>query len=396
MKENRALANVRVLDLTRVLAGPLCGALLADLGAEVIKVEQPGSGDDARQFNPFVNGESSYFMNLNRSKKGVTLNLKTGKDIFLKMAETSDVVIENFKPGTMKKLGLDYEVLKEVNPKIIYLAISGFGQHGPYSQLPGYDLIGQAMSGLMSVTGEADGEPLRAGGPVCDVMGGMTGVMGILAALHHRQASGLGQMIDISLLDTLVTSMMTLNQHYLVDNRVPQRRGNSYESAAPADSFRASDGWFVITVGNDKLWRVLVDLMGMPELLEMPEFETNFKRVQNGKDLKKYIEKWSAARKVADIVETLLAAKVPAAPILDVKQVCTDPHIADARGMFVETDHPKAGRVRITNSALRLSETDAVVRSPAPTLGQHNDEIYQSTFGFASSEVSAWKTAKII
>ncbi len=290
MKENRTLAGVRALDLSRILAGPLCGALLADLGAEVIKIEHPGTGDDARQYNPFVNGESSYYMNLNRSKRGVTLNLKTGKDIFLKMIETSDVMVENFKPGIMKKLGLDYKVLKEINPKIIYVAISGFGQTGPYSLLPGYDLIGQAMSGLMSVTGQADAEPLRAGGPVCDVMGDMTGAMGVMAALVHRNATGHGQMIDISLVDALITSIMTINQHYLVDNRIPRRRGNSYESVAPADSFKASDGYFVITIGNDKLWKVFVDIMGKPELLEMPEFDTNFKRVQNGKLLKRHTE----------------------------------------------------------------------------------------------------------
>jgi formyl-CoA transferase len=203
-------------------------------------------------------------------------------------------------------------------------------------------------------------------------------------------------MIDISLLDALVASMMTINQHYLVDSRVPQRRGNSYESAAPADSFKAADGWFVITIGNDKLWRALVDRMEMPQLLGMPEFDTNFKRVQNAKLLKKYIEGWAATRNVKDIVASMLAAGIAAAPILDIKQVCTDPHIAAARGMFVAVDHPKAGKVRITNSALRLSETDACVRSPAPTLGQHNDEVYAATFGFKPEEILAWKAAKII
>jgi formyl-CoA transferase len=391
-----ALAGVRVLDVTRVLAGPLCGALLADLGAEVIKIEQPGNGDDARQYNPFVNGESSYFMNLNRGKRGVTLDLKKGKDIFLKMVAEADIVIENFKPGTMTKLGLDYDHLKAVNPRLIYAAISGFGQNGPYRELPGYDLIGQAMSGMMSVTGEADREPLRAGGPICDVMGGMSGVIGILAALAHRAATGRGQMIDIALVDTVVACMTTINQHYLVDGRIPERRGNSYESAAPADSFRAADGWFVITVGNDKLWRALADLMDRPDLIAMPEFETNFARVRNGAALKPHIEAWAATRKVADIVEAMIARGIPSAPILDVGQVCNDPHIAGARGMFVEVDHPKAGRMRITNSALRLSETDARVAAPAPLLGQHNDDVYVGVFGYRPDEVAAWKAAKII
>jgi formyl-CoA transferase len=391
-----ALAGVRVLDVTRVLAGPLCGAILADLGAEVIKIEQPGRGDDARQYNPFVNGESSYFMNLNRSKKGVTLDLKKGRAVFLRMVRAADVVIENFKPGTMTKLGLDYDSLEAINPRIIYAAISGFGQTGPYSDLPGYDLIGQAMSGLMSVTGRADGEPLRAGGPICDVMGGMSGALGVLAALNHRNTTGRGQMIDISLVDAVVASMTTINQHFLVDGRVPQRRGNSYESAAPADSFRAADGWFVITVGNDKLWRALVDLMEMPELLAAPEFTTNFDRVRNAGALKTRIESWSATRRVDDVVAAMIARGIPAAPILDVGRVCSDPHIAGARGMFVEVDHPKAGRMRITNSALRLSETDARVRSPAPMLGEHNRAVYIDALGYSEDELLALQADEII
>ena len=395
-KNPGALSDIRVLDLTRVLAGPHCAAILADLGAEVIKIEQPGTGDDARQYNPFVNGESSYFMNLNRGKKGVTLNLKTGKDIFLRMVERSDIVVENFKPGTMTKLGLDYDILRSVNPRIILVSISGFGQTGPYHQLPGYDLIGQAMCGRMSVTGEADGTPMRAGGPVCDVMGGVYGVIGALSALHYRNLTGRGQMIDISMLDALVASMMTINQHYLVDGRVPQRRGNSYESAAPSDSFKAEDGYFVITVGNDRLWQALVRVMDAPQLLEMEEFSTNYQRVLNGPKLKQYIDHWAARRSVGEAVDSLRAAGSPAAPILDIGQGCRDPHIAGARGMFVETSHPKAGKVRITNSALRLSETDGMVRGPAPTLGQHNQEVYEATFGFGPEEILAWKEQKII
>ncbi|WP_337998284.1 CoA transferase [Oleispirillum naphthae] len=395
-REESALAGVRVLDVTRVLAGPHCGAILADLGAEVIKIEQPNSGDDARQFNPFVKGESSYFMNLNRGKKGVTLDLKKGKQVFLQMVAKSDIVIENFKPGTMAKLGLDYEALKKVNPGIIFVSISGFGQSGPYHLMPGYDLIGQAMSGLMSVTGEPGREPLRAGGPMCDVMGGMSGAMAALAALQYRNRTGKGQMIDISLLDALVASMMTINHHYLVDGRIPQRRGNAYESAAPADSFRAADGYYVVTIGNDKLWRALVDLMKLPQLLEMEEFSTNFKRVQNAKQLKKHIEAWSSALTVGEVVKSMLDVGIAAAPILDIKQVCTDPHIAGARGMFVEVDHPTAGKVRITNSALRLSETNAHVRGPSPTLGEHNEAVYGTVFGFAPEDIAAWKEVGVI
>lgn len=388
MNNNGALQGIRVLDLSRVLAGPHCGAILADLGADVIKIEQPITGDDARFFNPFVNGESSYYMNMNRGKRGITLDLKKGKEIFLKLAATADVVIENYRPGVMKKLGLDYDVLKTVNPCIIYAAISGFGQTGPYSLMPGYDLIAQAMSGIMSVTGLPEGDPTRVGGPICDVMGGMTGAMAVLAALQYRNTTGKGQMIDISLLDAAVASMSIINQHYLVDKRVPQRIGNAYESAAPLESFPASDGDVVLAVANDKLWKALVGLMEKPELLEMPEFETNHNRVQNRKQLKPLIDVWTKTKTVKDLVDILLGVGVPAAPILDIGQVCTDPHIADARGMFVTVDHPKAGPVTLTNSALRMSESDAHVAAPSPTLGQHNTELYGALLGFDAGKLA--------
>lgn len=396
MKYKGALSSLTVLDLTRVLAGPYCCAILADMGADVIKIEQPGTGDDSRTFNPFVNGESSYYMNMNRNKRGITLDLKKGKDIFLKMAASADIVVENFRPGVMKKLGLDYEDLKQVNPRIIYAAISGFGHTGPYSQWPGYDLIAQAMSGLMSVTGEEDGDPTRAGGPICDVLGGMTAALAILGAVKYRDDTGTGQMIDISLLDAAVASMAIINQHYLVDNRIPQRRGNSYESGAPIDSYKASDGDIVISVGNEKLWKQLVALMGMPELLEKPEFATNFLRVQNRKECKKYIEQWSRQKTVQELVDSMIAAGIPAAPIYDIKQVCTDKHIAGARNMFVEFDHPVAGKVKVTNSPLRMSETDAGVRIPPPALGQHNDEIYGERFGFSAAEIEQFRRGGII
>ncbi|KYZ75474.1 carnitine dehydratase [Anaerosporomusa subterranea] len=396
MEKKGALQGVKVLDLTRVLAGPYCSAILADLGADVIKIEQPGTGDDARFFNPFVNGESSYYMNLNRNKRGITLDLKKGKDIFLKMVKSADVVVENFRPGVMTKLGVDYESLKKVNPQIIYAAISGFGQHGPYSQWPGYDLIAQAMSGIMSVTGEADGEPTRAGGPICDVIGGMTASIGILAAVQYRNRTGVGQMLDISLLDSAVASMAIINQHYLVDGRIPQRRGNSYESGAPMESYKASDGDIVLAVGNDKMWKKLVELMEMPELLEIPEFETVHKRVQNRKSCKEFIEQWSKKRTVADLVKNLLDVGIPAAPIYNIAQVCNDPHIAGARNMFVEFDHPQAGKVKVTNSAIRMSETDAGVTRPAPVLGQDNEDVYQNVFGFLPKEIEDFRKEGII
>ncbi|WP_371374284.1 CaiB/BaiF CoA transferase family protein [Sporomusa aerivorans] len=396
MAQKGALDGLKVLDLTRVLAGPYCCAILADLGADVIKIEQPGTGDDARFFNPFKNGESSYYMNMNRSKRGITLNLKKGKDIFLKMVASADVVVENYRPGVMKKLGLDYEELKKVNPRIIFAAVSGFGQTGPYSQWPGYDLIAQAMSGLMSVTGEADGDPTRAGGPICDAVGGLTASIGILAALQYRNKTGIGQMIDISLLDSAVSIMAIINQHYLVDGRIPQRRGNSYESGAPMESYKASDGDIVLAVGNDRMWKKLVELMEMPELLEKSEFETVHKRVQNRIACKEYIEQWSKKRTVDGLVKIMIDTGIPAAPIYNIAQVCNDPHIAGARNMFTEFDHPIAGKVKVTNTAIRMSETDAYVKCPPPTLGQHNNEVYKEVFGFSEEEIAAFRKDGII
>lgn len=391
MQTKGALQGIRVLDLSRVLAGPHCGAILADLGADVIKIEQPKIGDDARFFNPFVNGESSYYMNMNRGKRGITLNLKKGKDIFLSLVKTADVVIENYRPGVMDKLGLGYETLKAENPRIIYAAISGFGQTGPYSQKPGYDLIAQAMSGIMSVTGLPDGDPMRVGGPICDVMGGMTGAMAVLAALQYRNTTGKGQMIDLSLLDSAVASMSIINQHYLVDKRIPQRIGNAYESAAPLESFPASDGDVVIAVANDKLWQDFVKVIGKPELLEAPEYTTNHKRVQNRKTLKEVIDSWTRAKTVTEIVDSMLAVGVPAAPILNIKQVCTDEHIAGARGMFPVIDHPKAGKVQLTNSPMRMSESDARISLPPPTLGQHNADLYGKELGFSPEKIAELK-----
>ncbi len=225
MLNEGALQGVKVLDLGRVLAGPFCSAVLADLGADVIKVEEPQKGDDTRHFNPFVEGESTYFMQLNRNKRGITLDLKKGKDILLKLVKESDVLVENFRPGTMEKLGLGYDELKKINPGLVYLALSGFGQYGPYKDRPGYDLIAQGMSGLMSVTGWSEGEPTRAGTPICDVLAGLMGAIGILAAIQNRNRTGKGQMVDVSLLDAATASLGTMTQIFLSEGKIPQRNG---------------------------------------------------------------------------------------------------------------------------------------------------------------------------
>ena len=251
-----ALNGIRVLDLTRVLAGPYCGMLLADMGAEVIKIEVPEKGDDSRSFAPFVNGESAYYMNLNRNKKGITLNLKDekGKKIFLELLKKADIVLENFRPGTMEKLGLGYEVLKEVNPGIIYGCVSGFGHTGPYKNRAGYDIIGQAVGGLMSTTGWPQGESTRTGTAMADVLAGLSVTIGVLGALNYKNKTGIGQKVDIALVDSVVSSMEIITQIYLVGGKIPDKIGNRYESVYPYDSFKAKDGSLVIGCGNDKLF----------------------------------------------------------------------------------------------------------------------------------------------
>jgi crotonobetainyl-CoA:carnitine CoA-transferase CaiB-like acyl-CoA transferase len=392
MQYNGALAGVKVLDLTRVLAGPFATMMLADMGAEVIKIEVPGTGDDSRQFGPFVNGESSYYMNLNRNKKGVTLNLKgRGKEIFLEMVKKADIVVENYRPGTMEKLGLGYEELKKVNPKIVYGAVSGFGHYGPYKDRAGYDIIGQAMSGLMSTTGWPGGEPTRTGTAMSDILAGLSVAIGLLAALRHRDVAGHGQKVDVSLVDATVASMEIINQIYLVEGRLPQRIGNRYESTYPYDSFKANDGSLVIGAANDKLWQKLCVIMGQPELGEKAEFDTNWKRVQRHEEVKVLVEAWTITKPVKEIVDALLAVGIPAAPINNIEQVVNDPHIAGAREMFVEVDHPKAGKMKITGSHIKLSDTKPCIKTPAPLLGQHNEEVYKDFLGLSADEIAAMK-----
>jgi len=389
MQRLGALEGITVLDLTRVLAGPFCTMMLADMGANVIKIEEAGKGADERQMGPFFNGESAYYMNLNRNKKGVTLNLKSpkGKEIFKELVKKADVVVENYRPGTMAKLGLGYDTLKEVNPGIIYAAVSGFGQYGPYAKRPGYDIISQAMSGLMSTTGWPGGHPTRSGTAMGDVLGGLSVTIGILAAIQNRHHTGLGQVVDVALVDSAVASLEIINMIYLTEKRLPQRIGNRYESVYPYDSFQAKDDLVIIGGGNDKLWRLFSTLIGRPELADHPDYQKTRDRVKNHVAVKEIVEEWTKSRTVAEIVDALLAAGIPAAPIYNIEQVVNDPHIGGAREMFVEIEHPKAGKVTITGPHIKLSETKASIRTPSPGLGEHNAEVLSSLLGISKEEV---------
>ncbi|MBS7526072.1 CoA transferase [Fusibacter paucivorans] len=394
-----ALAGVKVLDLTRVLAGPYCTMMLADFGAEVIKIEKPISGDDTRQFGPFKNGESLYYANINRNKKGITLNLKAkqGKALFLEMVKQADVVVENFRPGVMERLGLGYEVLEEVNEKIIYAAVSGFGSYGPYASRPGYDIIAQAMSGLMSITGEENGSPTRVGNAMGDVLGGLNLTIGILAALNARSMIGRGQRVDVSLVDSAVASLETMTQRYFASGNVPPLMGNRYAAAYPYDSFKAKDGQFVIGCGNDKLYNLLCQkVLKREDLMKDERFNTNEKRCTHHQALKKEIEDWSSTMTIDEAVDTILAAGVPAAPILDMAKLANDPHIVGAREMFVESKHPKIGNMLINGNPVKLMTTRPTIDKPAPALGQYNTDVYSSMLGLDAAEIAALKTEGII
>ncbi len=388
--KHTALNDVIVLDLTRVLAGPYCTMMLADFGANVIKIEIPGKGDDTRAYAPFKNGESLYYANVNRNKKGITLNLKSekGKKLFLDMVKKADVVVENYRPGVMDKLGLGYDVLKEVNDRIIYAAVSGFGCYGPYSQRPGYDIIAQAMGGLMSITGEEGRQPLRVGNAMGDVLGGMNLTIGILTALHARTITGKGQRVDVSLVDSVVSSLETGIQRFFASGKQPELMGNRYASAYPYDAFKAKDGRFVIGCANDKLFTLLcTKVLDREDLLSDDRFDTNVKRCDNYAELKPEIEKWTVNHTVDECVDMILGVGVPAAPINDLERVTTDPHIAVAREMIVPIKHPVIGDMKVNGNPVKLLDTGAEISRPAPTLGQDNEAVFSHLLGFGKEEL---------
>ena len=396
LPQRGALSGLRIVDLTRVLAGPFATMMLADMGAEVIKVEQPGRGDDSRHFAPFCNGESAYYMNLNRGKQGVTLDLKAGRELFLDLVKTADVLIENYRPGTMERLGLGYDTLKEINPRLVYASVSGFGATGPYRLRPGYDIIAQAMGGLMSTTGWPGGQPTRSGTAMADVLAGLSVTIGLLAALRHRDQTGEGQQVDVALVDSVVASLEIITQIYLTDQRVPERIGNRYESCYPYDSFEARDGSVVIAAANDKLWGLVCRTIGQPQLAADERYDTNAKRVERHAEIKAAIEDWSRQHDVDDIVEAMLGAGVPATPINTIDRLVTDPHIAGAREMFVDVEHPVAGATRLTGSHIKLGSTPPRIAAPAPLLGQHNDEVYGGLLGLDAGRIAGLREAGVI
>ncbi len=384
-----ALDGLRVLDLSRVLAGPFTGMLLADLGADVIKIEVPGRGDDARSFPPHVQGESAYFMSLNRNKRSLTLNLKAeaGKALFLKLVAKADILVENFRPGTMSKLGLGYETLQEVNPRLIYAAVSGFGHSGPYSQRPAYDAIVQAMGGIMSITGQKGGEPTRVGSSIGDITAALFAAVGILAAVVKRQETGRGQMVDVSMLDSQVAILENAIARYTVTGEVPGPIGNRHPSIIPFETFATADGQIMVAAGNDVLWGKLCQAIGEEALAADPRFATNPLRSKNYDALRPYLATAFHQKTTTAWRDVLDAAGVPNGPINSVDKVLEDPQVL-AREMIVHVNHPKAGETAVPGIPIKLSDTPGTIHSPAPLLGQHTEEILWEWLGLSAAEIA--------
>ena len=392
------LDGIVVLDLGRVLACPYAATLLADLGATVIKVENPNGGDDTRKMGPFVNGNSVYYANFNRSKVGVTLNLKEpeGKEIFKEMVKKADVVLENYRPGTMEKLGLGYDVLKEINPGIIYGAVSGFGHTGPLSKRAGYDIVGQAMGGLRSTSGWPGGPATRSGTPLGDVLGALNMTVGVLAALVNRQKTGLGEKVDVALVDSVAAAMENITMIYQSTGRVPQRIGNRYESTYPYDTFPTSDGDVVIAAGNNKLYSILCNVMGRPELIDDPRFKEVKDRVANHAEMRAEIEPWTKQHTIDEVDKLLNDAGCPACPVNTLDRLVVDPQIAGARGMFPVIDQPGIGELAITAIPQHLTRTSSQPRKAAPLLGEDNEAVYGKMLGFDKEKLAALKEKGVI
>ncbi|MBS4189723.1 CoA transferase [Bacillus sp. FJAT-49705] len=372
------LEKIKVLDFTRVLAGPYCTMLLADMGAEVIKIEKPGTGDDTRGFGPFLNNESGYFTFLNRGKKSIELDLKNPEAIAIikELVKEADVVIENFRPGVMKKLGLDYESLQLINERIVYASISGFGQYGPYSQRPAYDLVAQAMGGLASITGHAEHPPTRAGSSLGDMSAALYAAYGVMVALFHREQTGEGQYIDIAMVDSIFSLLESNVMRYTVDKIVPERIGSRHPISSPFDIYKANDGYIVIAVANDSLFNKLCRIMGDPGLKEDVRFSTDRARTEHENELKAIIENWLQAYTVEEAVEKINEGGVPSSPILTIDEICEDEHTR-VREMLIEMEHPVAGKMKILGNPVKLSKTPVVIKNPSPLLGEHTREIIE-------------------
>jgi crotonobetainyl-CoA:carnitine CoA-transferase CaiB-like acyl-CoA transferase len=394
---DQPLKGIRVLDLTRVLAGPYCAMLLGDMGAEVIKVEEPGKGDDTRGWPPFAGGESTYFMSVNRNKKSITLNLKApeGRELLEKLAKKSDVLLENFRTGTMEKLGLGYARLAKLNPRLVYCAISGFGESGPESHRGGYDLIVQAESGVMDLTGFPDGPPVKVGNSIADLVAGMSGAHGVTLALLARQRTRRGQKVEVAMLDVMASLLTYQAGMYLNAGRTPARRGNEHPSIVPYEVFKAADGYLALGVANNSLWERCCAALERPDLAKDPRYATEAARVEHRATLVPLLNEVLGARPAEQWMKRLEAVGVPAGRIRTVPEVCESEHLR-ARGMLVALPHTKAGTVRMMGVPIRLHGTPGKARTAAPVLGGDTDAVLTRVLGVRRAEVQRLRAAGVL
>jgi crotonobetainyl-CoA:carnitine CoA-transferase CaiB-like acyl-CoA transferase len=389
------LDGITVLDLTRVLSGPYCTMLLGDMGARVIKIEQPRTGDDTRHWGPpFVAGESTYFLSINRNKESVTLDFKTpeGRQILQTLLDRCDVVVENFRPGTMARLGLDYETIAPAHPRIIYCSIAGFGQTGPRRQEPGYDAVMQAEGGLMSITGAASGPPYRLGVAIADIVTGMFAAQGIAFALFARERTGRGQHVDIAMLDSVAALLSYQAAIYFATGAAPGRMGNRHPTIVPYETFAASDGEFVLAIGNDQQWRTFCGVAGIEPA---ERFATNRQRVTQYAELKPMLEEQLRTRSRQYWIDRLKAAGVPCGSVRDLHEVFTDPQLA-ARDMVATLDHATIGALRLLGVPVKLSDTPGGIRSAPPTLGQHTSAVLRGDLGISADAVDDLRARGIV
>ncbi|MFT3820606.1 MAG: CoA transferase [Rubrivivax sp.] len=396
-KSPQALAGVRVIGLTNWLSGAYAEQLLADMGAEVIRVERPGTGDDARQAPPFHHGVSTTYLYPNRNKKSVTLNLKDprGADLLKQLVAGADVLIENQRPGMLERLGLGYDVLSQANPALVMTSISGFGQTGPYRQQPAYDMNIQAITGLMSLTGMPDGPPVRAGVAISDYLAGLNAAYATLAAFIHRGNTGEGQHVDVSLFESTVAVFGTALQDYLLMGKARSRAGNRFGPMAPTNIYPCLDGWMLLTVGNEAQWSRLIEVLDLQACRTDPRFDTVEHRVTHHDELDALVTPWTKVRTVKDAVGLLTTAGVPAGPVNTVADLVADPQFK-SRGIAVEVEDPAIGRLPLVAAMPRLSRTPGQVKLPPPVLGQHNAEVYSSLLGLDEAHLAELQTAGVI
>ena len=394
----RPLDGIRVLDLTRVVSGPFCTMQLADLGAEVIKVERPGAGDDSRSFAPPYQGDqSAYFLSINRSKRGVAIDLKSerGREILWRLIAESDVLVENFRPGAMDRLGMGYEAVRAARPSIVYASISGFGDTGPQRNRPGYDVIVQGEAGIMDLTGQSDGPPQKVGTSIADLVSGLTAAQGILAALYARRESGEGQHVRVSMYEA-VAALLTFNAGiYFATGASPRRRGNEHATIVPYETFETSDGWINLGVANDDLWRRFCAAAGCADVVADPRFATAANRVRHRAELIPLVQAVVKQRTREAWLACLDAAGVPCGAIRSVGEVC-DGDLLAARGMVTEVDHPSAGRVRMLKSPVGLSATPLDVYTAPPRLGEHTDSVLGDLLGLSVDDIRALREDGVV